>query len=104
MNSTQPFQMAYHGAPVNNVQIPHQQQMVHNSNANQSLDGSVFFDIDDEDVDFNVFELTESNINAAVINTVPTSVHPAPQQPLKNHRSSGAHGINLMMNPGMSRG
>lgn len=101
--STQPFQMMYNGGPVNTPSHlaggQQQQHMVHSTNNNQSLDGSVFFDIDDEDVDFNVFELTESNINAAVgTNPVAVATIPLPQQPsVKNHRSSGVHGMNMMM-------
>lgn len=105
--STQPFQMIYNGGSVNTPshlaaggQQQQQHHMVHSTQNNQSLDGSVYFDIDDEDVDFNVFELTESNINAAVSNTNPVAVAtiPLPQQPsLKNHRSSGVNGMNMMM-------
>jgi hypothetical protein len=105
--STQPFQMIYNGGSVNTPshlaggQQQQQHHMVHSTQNNQSLDGSVYFDIDDEDVDFNVFELTESNINAAVSNTNPVAVAtiPLPQQPsLKNHRSSGGvNGMNMMM-------
>ena len=99
--NTQPFQMTYNGAPVHTPsQLAGPQQMVHSTHNNQSLDGSVYFDIDDEDVDFNVFELTESNINAAVgvANPVSVATIPVPQQiSLKTHRSSGVHGMNLMM-------
>jgi hypothetical protein len=97
--------MIYNGGSVNTPshlaggQQQQQHHMVHSTQNNQSLDGSVYFDIDDEDVDFNVFELTESNINAAVSNTNPAvATIPLPQQPsLKNHRSSGVSGMNMMM-------